>query len=175
MSEQVGFSTIADAMADVVFGIANSNEGLPGAKLAKDIAAAVKQNEKIFGKELLENIPANIFYDKNGAKHIEVAIPGKTKENVKLSVVAAKEGNVLNIEVTSGELTDEQKELAEARKNGEMQRIKGMTSLKLSVNLGHQLDASAEAIKKGLSCENGLLTIIVPKVPEVQPVEITFD
>ena len=67
-------------------------------------------------------------------------------------------------------LTDEQKKLAEARKNGQV-RIKGMSMLSVTI----PVDANRDINGLKAKVENGLLTVTIPKIPEVQPKEFSID
>lgn len=172
------FSDLASAMT------ASFNDIAKTTGLASDIKAAEKEWNEITDISSINSSPVNVFDDEEGTRYIEVAIPGKTKENVKITSqstldkplpphLASKYSSVnayLRIEVKADEPTEEQKKLAEARKNG-IVRIKGMTKLSVVIPLTSDLDVNALKAK----VENGLLTVTVPKVPEVKPKEFAIE
>lgn len=172
------FSDLASAMT------ASFNDIAKTTGLASDIKAAEKEWNEITDISSINSSPVNVFDDEEGTRYIEVAIPGKTKENVKITSqstldkplpphLASKYSSVnayLRIEVKADEPTEEQKKLAEARKNG-IVRIKGMTKLSVVIPLTSDLDVNGLKAK----VENGLLTVTVPKVPEVKPKEFTIE
>lgn len=172
------FSDLASAMT------ASFNDIAKTTGLASDIKAAEKEWNEITDISSINSSPVNVFDDEEGTRYIEVAIPGKTKENVKITSqstldkplpphLASKYSSVnayLRIEVKADEPTEEQKKLAEARKTG-IVRIKGMTKLSVVIPLTSDLDVNGLKAK----VENGLLTVTVPKVPEVKPKEFTIE
>lgn len=184
MSDNNSFTDLASAM------VASFNDLAKTTGLARDIKAAEKEiNEIADFTSSISSSPVNIFDTEDGTRYIEVAIPGKTKENVKITSqstldkplpphLSTKYNSVntyLRIDVKADEPTDDEEKkklekLAEARKNG-IVRIKGMTKLSLVIPLSSDLDANALKAK----VENGLLTIIIPKVPEVKPKEFVVE
>ena len=181
------FGDLTSAMAASLQDVMNDAGSVAG--LAKEVAAASKLSraaldaEKIFQEMNINNSPVNIFETEDGVQYIEVAIPGKTKENVKITAQTAPTKPLpphlaqkysgctfLRIEVTAGEQTDEQKKLAEARKNGQV-RIKGMSMLSVTI----PVDANRDINGLKAKVENGLLTVTIPKTPEVQPKEFSID
>ena len=172
------FNDLASAMT------ASFNDLAKTTGLASDIKAAEKEWNEITDISSINSSPVNVFDDEEGTRYIEVAIPGKTKENVKITSqstldkplpphLASKYSSVnayLRIEVKADEPTEEQKKLAEARKNG-IVRIKGMTKLSVVIPLTSDLDVNGLKAK----VENGLLTVTVPKVPEVKPKEFAIE
>ena len=172
------FTDLASAMT------ASFNDLAKTSGLASDIKAAEKEWNEITDISSINSSPVNVFDDEEGTRYIEVAIPGKTKENVKITSqstldkplpphLASKYSSVnayLRIEVKADEPTEEQKKLAEARKTG-IVRIKGMTKLSVVIPLTSDLDVNALKAK----VENGLLTVTVPKVPEVKPKEFAIE
>ena len=172
------FSDLASAMT------ASFNDIAKTTGLASDIKAAEKEWNEITDISSINSSPVNVFDDEEGTRYIEVAIPGKTKDNVKITSqstldkplpphLASKYSSVnayLRIEVKADEPTEEQKKLAEARKNG-IVRIKGMSKLSVVIPLTSDLDVNGLKAK----VENGLLTVTVPKVPEVKPKEFAIE
>lgn len=150
---------ITDAFRDLNF--ENPSEIFSNPKLAKDIkAAADVAFSDPFDYIDLVQVPANIWFE-NGNKHIEVAIPGKTKDMVKVSMTSLSNHRFLLIEATSPELTEEQK-AAEAKREYKMRKIRGLTSMKFKVPLEENLDVSSLVAK----VENGLLSIVISALPE---------
>lgn len=177
------FNDFASAMT------ASFNDLAKTTGLASDIKAAEKEWNEITDISSINSSPVNVFDDEEGTRYIEVAIPGKTKENVKITSqstldkplpphLASKYSSVnayLRIEVKADEPTDDEEKkklekLAEARKNG-IVRIKGMSKLSVVIPLTSDLDVNGLKAK----VENGLLTVTVPKVPEVKPKEFTIE
>ncbi len=160
------FSTLTDALSDLD-GAFNNIYQKPG--LAKDLRAAAEEIRNNV-ETALDQVPANIWLDENGAKTIEVAIPGKTKENVKVSAATEKGKRFLVIEANAPEQSEEQKAV-EQKRQWLHHKIRGMTSLKFKVPVEESLDIKALKAK----VENGLLTIEIPPVPEAQPLEFVID
>ena len=149
----------------------------------KKLQLQISEYEKILQEMNINNSPINIFETEDGVEYIEVAIPGKTKENVKITAQSAPTKPLpphlaqkysgctfLRIEVTAGEQTDEQKKLAEARKNGQV-RIKGMSMLSVTI----PVDAGRDINGLKAKVENGLLTVTIPSIPDLQPKEFSID
>lgn len=181
------FGDLASAMSASIADVMNDAGSVAG--LAKADTAATKLSRaaldavKIFQEMNINNLPVNIFETEDGVEYVEVAIPGKTKENVKITAqsvptkplpphLAHKYSgcSFLRIEVTAGKQTDEQKKLAEARKNGQV-RIKGMSMLSVTI----PVDVSHDINGLKAKVENGLLTVTIPKNAEVQPKEFSID
>ena len=181
------FSDLASAMSASIADVMNDAGSVAG--LAKEVAAASKLSraaldvEKILQEMNINNSPINIFETEDGVEYVEVAIPGKTKENVKITAQSAQTKPLpphlaqkysgctfLRIEVTAGEQTDEQKKLAEARKNGQV-RIKGMSMLSVTI----PVDAGRDINGLKAKVENGLLTVTIPSIPDLQPKEFSID
>lgn len=151
------FKTFADAVStlDGAFGdIYNHPE------LQKKMQAAAQK--PLFNVDA----PVNIIKEEDGSWTFEVAIPGKTKENVKLSSVTDKGTTYLVFEVNAPEASDEEKAAQEKRKYLE-QKIKGMTKLYFKYPVPADLDISKLTAK----VRDGLLTVAVPVKEEVKPVE----
>lgn len=110
--------------------------------------------------------PVNIIKEEDGSWTFEVAIPGKTRENVKLSSVTDKGTTYLVFDVNAPEASDEEKAAQEKRKYLE-QKIKGMTKLYFKYPVPADLDINKLTAK----VRDGLLTVTVPVKEEVKPVE----
>ena len=137
-------------------------------ELAKTAKAAVELCQSAI--EADANIPLNVYLTADGAKVWELAIPGKTKENVTVSQGTKNGQRVITIEVKATELTDEQKKEIEGR-TPILQKIKGMNGIKFSAFVPAVFDLDNLKAK----VENGLLTVTVPKVPEEQPRTFTVE
>lgn len=162
--EQLTFSDIVDDFqkgAELLFG-KNRKE------LAKTAQAAVELCQSALDADA--NIPLNVFLNADGSKTWELAIPGKTKENVTISQGTKNGQRVITVEVKATELTDEQKKELEGR-TPILQKIKGMNGIKFSAFVPAIFDLDNLKAK----VENGLLTVTVPKVPEEQPRTFTVE
>lgn len=116
-------------------------------------------------KKETENMPMNNIFEEDGSNTIEVAIPGKTREDVKVKGITKEGVNYIIIEVTEPELTEEQKAAEEKRQY----YTHKMKSGKLYKEL--PIDPSLDIKGTTVSVENGLLTIKIPVAEEAKPME----
>lgn len=129
--------------------------------------AAVEMCESVFDGDV--NIPLNVYLEDN-KKVWELAIPGKTKENVSVTT-GQKDGKLaITIKVKATELSDEEKE-KRAKRTNILQKIKGMNGIKFSAFISESYDV--ESLKA--SVKDGLLTVSVSKKPEAQPRTFTVE
>ena len=112
------------------------------------------------------NIPMNIIHEEDGSSTIEVAVVGKTREDIKLKGTIEDGKSYLNIESVEKEVTDEEKE-AESKRIYTLRKIKGVGKLSAKIFVPANLSLKALTAK----VENGLLTINIPVTEESKPVE----
>ena len=114
------------------------------------------------------NVPMNIIHEEDGSSTIEVAVVGKTREDIKLKGTIEDGKTYLTIETVEKEVTDEQKE-AESKRIYTVRKIKGTGKLSIKIFVPANLSMKELTAK----VENGLLTINIPVCPEARPVEFT--
>lgn len=114
------------------------------------------------------NVPMNIIHEEDGSSTIEVAVVGKTREDIKLKGTIEDGKTYLTIETVEKEVIDEQKE-AEAKRIYTVRKIKGTGKLSIKIFVPANLSMKELTAK----VENGLLTINLPVCPEARPVEFT--
>ena len=114
------------------------------------------------------NLPMNIIHEEDGSSTIEVAVVGKTREDIKHTGTIEDGKTFLTIETVEKEVTDEQKE-AEAKRIYTVRKIKGTGKLSIKIFVPANLSMKELTAK----VENGLLTINIPVCPEARPVEFT--
>lgn len=114
------------------------------------------------------NVPMNIIHEEDGSSTIEVAVVGKTREDIKLKGTIEDGKTYLAIETVEKEVTDEQKE-SEAKRIYTVRKIKGTGKFSIKIFVPANLSMKALTAK----VENGLLTINIPVCPESRPVEFT--
>lgn len=126
--------------------------------------------DKAFNGEAAKvNVPMNIIHEEDGSSTIEVAVVGKTREDIKLKGTIEDGKTYLTIETVEKEVTDEQKE-AEAKRIYTVRKIKGTGKLFIKFSVPANLSLKELTAK----VENGLLTINIPVCPEARPVEFTI-
>lgn len=137
-------------------------------ELAKTAKAAVDLCQAAI--EADANIPLNVYLNADGSKTWELAIPGKTKENVVISQNFKEGTRLITVEVKATELSEEQQKERDGRTTI-LQKIKGMNGVKFTAFISDEFDLDHLTAK----VENGLLIINVPKVPEAQPRVFTVE
>ena len=128
----------------------------------------IRENILIEDRSCLNGVPANVYYTKDGFKIVEVAIPGKNKDNVKLTsnVIGGKTYLVFDISTAS---EDEKDTSEENKKTLTVSNIKGLNKLAFKVPVNPGLDVK----KLEASVKHGLLTVSIPPSEENKP--ITFE
>lgn len=112
------------------------------------------------------NVPMNIIHEEDGSSTIEVAVVGKTREDIKLKGTIEDGKSYLTIESVEKEATEEEKE-AEAKRIYTVRKIKGTSKLSIKIFVPANLTLKELTAK----VENGLLTIKIPVCAEARPVE----
>lgn len=130
--------------------------------------AANEYNDTLFNTN--GNIPLNVFVDSDGTKTWELAVPGRTKDDV--SVKIEEDGNngrmVLSVEVKGAEVTNDE---TKTGREYIIQKIKGLGGIKFSTYISPVYNTDEVKCK----VENGLLTVKMTKWPEQQPKLITVE
>jgi HSP20 family molecular chaperone IbpA len=158
------FEEVVDDFTEAAMGFLNPEQKREIRQTAK---AAVEMCESAFDGDV--NIPLNVYLE-DSKKVWELAIPGKTKENVSVTA-GQKDGKLaITIEVKATELSDEEKE-KRAKRTNILQKIKGMNGIKFSAFIPESYDI--ESLKA--SVKDGLLTVSVSKKPEAQPRTFTVE
>ena len=114
------------------------------------------------------SLPINLYEEEDGTNIVELAIPGKTKEDVTVSAEVKDGVNYLVIDVKEKELTEEEKAAAGKRKVFE-KLIK--TTQHCSLRVPSNLDI--DNLKPHV--ENGLLRITIPVAEAAKPKVFTID
>lgn len=114
------------------------------------------------------SLPINLYEEEDGTNIVELAIPGKTKEDVTVSAEVKDGVNYLVIDVKEKELTEEEKAAADKRKVFE-KLIK--TTKHCSLRVPSNLDI--DNLKPHV--ENGLLRITIPVAEAAKPKVFTID
>ena len=112
------------------------------------------------------NVPLNIIHEEDGSSTIEVAVVGKTREDIKLKGTIEDGKSYLTIESVEKEMTDEEK-AAEEKRVYTVRKIKGASKLSIKIFVPANLTLKELTAK----VENGLLTINIPVCAEARPVE----
>lgn len=128
--------------------------------------AANEYNDTLFNTN--GNIPLNVFTDSDGTKTWELAVPGRTKDDVSVKIEDENGRKVLTVEVKGGEVaTNETKTGREYI----IQKIKGLGGIKFSTYVSPVYNTDEVKCK----VENGLLTVKMTKWPDQQTKLITVE
>lgn len=120
-----------------------------------------KQAEKVA-------LPMNIIREEDGSSTVEVAVVGKTREDISVKGIT-ENGNVyLVIESIEKEKTKDEKNVDEKRSYS-VHKIKGTDKLSIKLFVPATFDINGATVK----VENGLLTVKIPVAEEAKP--ITFE
>lgn len=111
-------------------------------------------------------IPMNIIHEEDGSSTIEVAVVGKTKEDIKLKGSVEDGKTYLSIDSVEQEKSEDEKD-AESKRVYTLRKIKGTGKLSAKIFVPANLDIKKLTAK----VENGLLTINIPVAEEAKPVE----
>lgn len=116
-------------------------------------------------QRLTDNLPWNVIIEEDGSNAIEVAVPGKTRDDIKVKGITEDGTTYLTIEVIEKEISDEEKEKQEKRQYFVHKMKSGAIFTKLSV------PSNLDIKKTTVAVENGLLTIKIPVAEEAKPME----
>ena len=110
-------------------------------------------------------IPMNIIHEEDGSSTIEVAVVGKTREDIKLKGSVEDGKTYLSIESVEQEKSDDKE--AESKRVYTLRKIKGTGKLSAKIYVPANLDIKKLTAK----VENGLLTINIPVSDDAQKIE----
>lgn len=128
--------------------------------LTKSVAEDAAQiTEKI-------NVPMNIIREEDGSYTVEVAVVGKTKENISVKGVVEDGKTYLLIDTVEKEKTEDEK-TAEEKRTYTVRKIKGTGKLSIKISVPSAFDLS----KAEKTIENGLLTVKIPLAEAAKPKE----
>ncbi len=103
---------------------------------------------------------ADIYHNEGGATVMEFALAGFAKEDLTIDVQPEKRSITVSANTQSSENSD----------GTQTRRIARRSFTKTYVNYDDNLDLSASEA----TFENGLLTVVVPRRPETQPLQIAI-
>jgi HSP20 family molecular chaperone IbpA len=133
----------------------NRNPGLLGRTVFDDVFDSFFDNVPTYVKQSTQGYPvADIYSDDEGNTVMEFALAGFTRNELALSV--KPEERSLTVTATSGNEVHNER------------RIARRSFKKTYVNYNDDLDLSRAAA----TFENGLLSIVVPRRPDAEPVSI---
>lgn len=112
------------------------------------------------------DIPMNIIHEEDGSSTIEVAIVGKTREDVKVKGIVEDGKTYLTIEAVEPEKTEDT-QAEESKRTYTLRKIKGTGKLAAKIFVPANLDIKKTTVK----VENGLLTVNIPVADEAKPIE----
>lgn len=121
------------------------------------------------------SIPVNIYQEEDGSGTVEIAIPGKTKDDVSLEKKVVDGVNYLVFDLvekdeeTTEETTEETKEEKEPKRKELLKKIKVTRHCEIKVPPTQDIDNLKAKV------ENGLLTITLPAVEAVKPVKFEIE
>lgn len=130
-------------------------------------------NDALSGIKKVEDkvtFPLNIIHETDGSSTVELAVVGKSREDIDVQGVIEDNKQFLVIKSIEKELTDEEK-AAEAKRIYSAHKIKGANKLYVKILVPARLNLK-EAESK---VSNGLLTVKIPAVEKKEPEAIKFD
>ena len=113
------------------------------------------------------SIPVNIYQEEDGSGTVEIAIPGKTKDDVSLEKKVVDGVNYLVFDLV--EKNEETKEEKEPKRKELLKKIKVTRHCEIKVPPTQDIDNLKAKV------ENGLLTITLPAVEAVKPVKFEIE
>lgn len=111
--------------------------------------------------------PMNVFKEEDGSYGVEVAVVGKTKEDIKLSARTENGKTFLFVESVEKEQSEDEKAAEQKR----VYSVKKIKSGKINLQIG--LPTTLDFTKLSAKVENGLLKISIPVSEAMKP--LTFD
>jgi HSP20 family molecular chaperone IbpA len=130
-------------------------------------------NDALSGIKKVEDkvtFPLNIIHETDGSSTVELAVVGKSREDIDVQGVIEDNKQFLVIKSIEKELTDEEKE-AEAKRIYSAHKIKGTNNLYVKILVPARLNLKGAESK----VSNGLLTVKIPAVEKKEPESIEFD
>lgn len=114
--------------------------------------------------------PLNIIHETDGSSTVELAVVGKSREDIDIQGVIEDNKQFLVIKSIEKELTDEEK-AAEEKRDYSVHKIKSANNLYVKILVPARLNLKgAES-----NVSNGLLTVKIPAVEKKEPESIQFD
>lgn len=132
--------------------------------IERDVQSAIKEAQAQKQRET-DNVPWNVILEEDGSNTIEVAIPGKTRDDVKVKGIVKDGISYITIEVLEPETSEEEKTAQEKRKYS----IHKMKSGAIYKEL--ELPSTLDVKQTSVTVTNGLLTIKIPMAEEAKPIE----
>ena len=134
----------------------------------EDIFNAAKAAEKVA-------VPMNIIRNEDGSSTVEVAVVGKSREDVSVKGVVENGKTFLLINTVEKKKTEDEKtddetpeaEQAEDKRKYTIRKIKGTGKLSIKLLIPSTLNLN----KAEVTVENGLLTVNIPAAEEAKPIE----
>lgn len=114
-------------------------------------------------------LPMNIYKEEDGTNVIELAIPGKTKEDIKLSKKTENGVDYLVFDLDEKEQTENEEEKKEDKREWFLKKIKVTKHCSLSVPNTLDINSLKATV------ENGLLTVRIPVAEEAKPVVFAIE
>lgn len=125
--------------------------------------------DETFAEANKVTLPIDIIREEDGSSTIEVAVVGKTEDDLIVKGITENGKVFLTIESVDKELTEEEK-TAEAKRVRKVHKIKGTGKLSIKVLIPEHLDLT----KATKEVKNGLLTIKIPVAEESKQLEFTI-
>lgn len=114
------------------------------------------------------SIPLNMIKEEDESLTVEIAIPGKTKEDVKLTKEVIDGVNYVVFDLKEVEKSEDEKKAEEARKYIDRK-------IKVTKHCAIKVPGNLDVTKLTAKVENGLLTIKIPVAEEAKPTEFTIE
>lgn len=113
-------------------------------------------------------IPVNMIKEEDESLTVEIAIPGKTKDDVTLKKEVIDGVDYVVFDLKEVEQTEEQKAAEEKRKYIDRK-------IKVTKHCAIKVPSNLDVNKLTAKVENGLMTIKIPVAEEAKPVEFTIE
>lgn len=113
-------------------------------------------------------IPVNMIKEEDESLTVEIAIPGKTKDDITLKKEVIDGVDYVVFDLKEVEQTEEQKAAEEKRKYFERK-------IKVTKHCAIKVPSNFDVNKLTAKVENGLMTIKIPVAEEAKPVEFTIE
>ena len=133
--------------------------------IEREVQTALKEAEAKKAQRETDNVPWNVILEEDGSNTIEVAIPGKTRDDVKVKGIVKDGISYITIEVIEKETSEEEKAAQEKRKYS----IHKMKSGAICKEL--ELPSTLDVKQTSVTVADGLLTIKIPMAEEAKPIE----
>ena len=118
------------------------------------------------------SVPANIYQEADGSGTVEIAIPGKTKDDISLEKKTIDGVNYLVFDLV--EKNEETKE-EEKTEGDEPKRTELLKKIKVTKHCEIRIPPTQDIDNLKAKVENGLLTITVPAVEKAKPIKFEIE